>query len=145
MGCFNPSDNGYFSQKFPLYFQDPAIPIHLKEFMWVIIAAKCWGKFWAGKKVAIYCDNDSVCDTITYLKPKNPKMQAFLREFLFFVCKFNFQPVVNKINTKENDLADFLSRNFNDTDAKSFFLKENVILPPKFDISDSDFIFIADW
>ena len=145
MGCFNPSDNGYFSTKFPLNFQDPCIPIHLKEFMWIIVATKLWGKLWAGKKVQLFCDNDSVCDVINNLKPKDHRMQAFLREFLYLVCKFNFHPCVSKIGTKENDLADFLSRNYSEIDAKAYFQKENVFLPQKYVVSDSDYIFISDW
>ena len=32
-GCWNPKTNQYFSEKFPLEWLDPTIPIHLKEFM----------------------------------------------------------------------------------------------------------------
>ena len=89
MGCYSPSLNSYFSTKFPHHFQDPAIPIHLKEFMCLIISIKKWGKNWHGKRIQFFCDNDAVVDVITNLKPKNPLMQSYLREFLFLVCKFN--------------------------------------------------------
>ena len=111
MGSYNPNDNSYFSTKFPLYLQDPSIQIHLKESVCVIIAVKFWGPSWAGKRVAIFCDNDSVCDVITNLKPKNHNMQAYLREFFYWVCKYNFHPILSKISSGENDIADFLSRN----------------------------------
>ena len=72
-------------------------------------------------------------------------MQSFLREFLFWVCKFKFQPIITKINTRENDIADFLSRNFNDADAFLFFQRENLPAPEKIKILDSHYEFIADW
>ena len=145
MGCYNPSDNSYFSARFPTKFQDPSIPIHLKEFMCIIIAVKFWGKNWAGKQIQIFCDNDAVVDVITNLKPKNQMLQAYLREFLFWVCNFNFQPIMSKINTKENDIADFLSRNFSDHDALIFFENNSLSLPNKVEVSENDYEFIADW
>ena len=83
------------------------------------------------KKGSNFCDNDSVCDVVTNLKPKHVKMQAHLREFLYWVCKFNFVPVVSKIGTKENDIADFLSRNFSEDVAAQFFQWENLTVPLK--------------
>ena len=77
-GVWNPSLNEYFSNKFPLYLQDPLIPIHIKEFICLIIAVKQWGRNWAGKTVQFFCDNDAVCDVITYLKPKDSNMQIFI-------------------------------------------------------------------
>ena len=84
-------------------------------------------------------------DVIFYLKPKDQMLQVYLREFLYWVCHFNFHPIVSKIGTKENDIADFLSRNYCDTDAAKFFSKEN--LPPqnKLSIFETDFLLTADW
>ena len=145
MGSWNPDLNEYFSTKFPFGLQDPKIPIHIKEFICVIMAVKLWGHLWSGKCCAIFCDNDAVCDVITYLKPKDSEMQKYLREFLFWVCKYNFHPVVSKIGTKENDVADFLSRNFCPADADTFFSKEGISPMRKVCISDDDFDLAADW
>ena len=80
-GSWCQEKNEYFSGMFPLNLQDPQIPIHVKEFWCVIISVKLWGENWLGKKVQIQCDNDAVCDVITYLNPKDPKMQCLLCEF----------------------------------------------------------------
>ena len=109
--------------RFPLHLQDIAIPIHLKEFMCIIIAAKKWGSLWQGQQIQLFCDNDAVVDVITHMKPKDGRMQSYLREFLFLVCKFKFNPIVSKFKTKENDIADFFSRNFCPDDAESFCKK----------------------
>ena len=43
LGSWNLSSKEYFSLRFPLYLQDPQIPIHVKEFICVILASKKWG------------------------------------------------------------------------------------------------------
>ena len=144
-GIWNPSENEYISSKFPHNLQDPLIPIHIKEFICVILATKKWGHKWAGNSVQIFCDNDSVCDVIFYLKPKDQMLQVYLREFLYWVCHFNFHPIVSKIGTKENDIADFLSRNYCDADAVNFFSRENLPPQTKLSISETDFLLTADW
>ena len=145
LGSWNLCSREYFSRRFPHSLRDPQIPIHVLEFLCVIIAVKKWGSEWSGKRVQIYCDNDSVCDVLTYLKPKDKRMQSLLREFLHWVCVFNFSPQVSKIGTKENSIADFLSRNFSDNDAEQFFMKENIYPLAKLNIIDEDFDLIADW
>ena len=144
-GIWNPHLCQYFSSKFPHHLQDPQIPIHIKEFICLILATKAWGENWAGNTVQIFCDNDAVCNVVLYLKPKDQSMQKYLREFLYWVCKYNFHPIVSKINTKENDIADFLSRNYCDNDATLFFAREN--LPPQYKLShsESDFKMVANW
>ena len=72
-------------------------------------------------------------------------MTPYLREFLFWVCKYNFHPSVCKIGTKENDVADFLSRNFSPNDAKIFFEREKLPSQSKLTIDDSEFDLTADW
>ena len=109
------------------------------------MAVKQWGSKWAGKTVQIFCDNDSVVDVICYLKPKDTIMQIYLREFLFWVCCFNFHPIVSKIASKENDIADFLSRNYSKSDADTFFEKEKLPPQTKLFFTDSDFTLQADW
>ena len=46
-GIWHPDKREYFSQKFPMALQDPKIPIHVKEFICVILATKQWGSSWA--------------------------------------------------------------------------------------------------
>ena len=144
-GSWNPTLAEYFSMKFPDYLCSSDTPIHIKEFVVVLLCVRLWGPHWAGQRVSIYCDNDSVCDTCVYQKPKDLAMQQLLREFLFWVCKFNFFPVLHKIGTKENHVADFISRNHNHTDIDRYFEscgfpnQTKVVIPRKW------FDFQADW
>ena len=59
-GSWNPSLSEYFSMRFSDYMSSPDTPIHVKEFIVVIICVRLWGEQWAGQKVVINCDNDSV-------------------------------------------------------------------------------------
>ena len=126
IGALNLDSKEYCSGLFPLHLQDPQIPIHVKEFVCIINFVKLWGPKWEGKRVQIYCNNDAVVDVLKFHKPKDIKMQSLLREFLFYVCTFNFSPVASKIGTKENLIADFLPRNFNPLDAVFFFIKQGL-------------------
>ena len=111
----------YFSIKFPHYLCSSETPIHVKEFIVVILSVRMWDSYWTGNRVVIYCDNDSVCDTIVYQKPKEQNMQKLLREFLYWTCRYNFSPVLQKIGTKENYVADFIGRNTDVSDIDNFF------------------------
>ena len=112
---------------------------------YIYICVRLWGKDWTGQRIMIFCDNNSVCDTIVNQKPKDLKMQQLLREFLFWVCKFNFYPVLEKISSSDNHIADFISRNHNAEDIEvyldnnGFQNQSKVVIPPDW------FSFQAEW
>lgn len=116
----------YWCGKLPTDLQDISLPIHIKEFWILIVSAKLWGDTWTGRTIVLYCDNDSVCDTVTYKKPKDPGLLSLLREFLFIVVSKKFFPVVRKIGTKENEMADHISRNFDEHAASRIFAKSGL-------------------
>ena len=128
----------YWCGALPLHLQDPSIPIHIKEFWILIVSAKLWGDTWTGRSIILFCDNDSVCDTVVYKKPKDQSLLSLLREFLHIVVTKKFYPVVRKIGTKENVLADFISRRFDPEAAAAIFdkfgLHEMVLVKPKTDL-----------
>ena len=144
-GSWNPVLKQYFSMRFPDYMCSTDTPIHIKEFIVVILAIRLWGECWAGQRIIIFCDNDSVCDTITYQKPQNPEMQKLLRECLYWVCKFNFYPILQKISSSDNHIADMISRNHNEDDIRNYFEKygysdiSRILIPVKW------FNFTAEW
>ena len=53
-------------------------------------------------------------------------MLELLREFLYTVCTKKFTPVFRKIGTKQNYLADYLSRCHDPTKTAEYFAKENL-------------------
>ena len=123
----------------------PDVPIHIKEFVVVILCIRLWGPHWSGQKVVIYCDNDAVCDTCSYQKPKDEKMQQLLREFLFWVCKFNFFPIMHKIASKENNVADYISRVYVKSDIDKYFESCGYFNQASVNIPLDWFSFQAEW
>ena len=72
-------------------------------------------------------------------------MQQCLREFLFQVTTLKFEPVMVRIPTSDNFLADFISRNHNTEDIKKEFLKCGVEKMDDVVVTDEMFFFTADW
>ena len=125
----------YWSEELPNHLKDPQIPIHLKEFWVLIVSAKVWGDTWTGRCLVLYCDNDSVCDTLVHKKPRDTALLSLLREFLHLVVVKKFFPVIRKIGTKENIIADHISRR-HDRDAAAKIFSEHglhnmVLVQPK--------------
>ena len=144
-GSWNPVLSQYFSMRFPEYMCSADTPIHTKEFIVVILCVRLWGEHWAGQRILIFCDNDSVCDCCTYQKPSDPGMQKLLREFLYWVCKFNFFPVLQKISSKDNHIADMISRNHNENDISNYFSHHGFPNQSRVEIPSSWFSFVAEW
>ena len=144
-GSWNECTAEYFSCRFPDYMCSADTPIHVKEFIVVLLCVRLWGPSWAGHRILIYCDNDSVCDTVVHQKPKDLALQQLLREFLFWVCRFNFFPVLEKIGTKTNHIADFISRNHNPLDIDKYFKSCNYPCQKQVDIPLDWFNLQADW
>ena len=113
----------YWCGGLPTWLCDPLIPIHVKEFLILIVSAKVWGDTWSGRTITLFCDNDAVCDSVTHRKPRDQALLSLLREFLFLVVTKKFFPVVRKIGTKENEIADHISRRFDEDAAAEIFAK----------------------
>jgi hypothetical protein len=113
--------HSYWSRQFPTRLRDHQIPVHLKEFLVVIISTRLWGEKWSGQVIQIFCDNDAVCDVVSGERPSDPMMLSMLREFKFWVCTFKFYPIMRKIATVENHIADHISRRHDDDAAQSVF------------------------
>ena len=116
----------YWCDKLPEILQDVLIPIHVKEFWVLIVSAKLWGDTWTGRAVILYCDNDAVCEVIWHKKPRDQMMLSLLREFLYVVVTKKFYPVVRKISSADNHLADHISRRFDESAAQELFSKSGL-------------------
>ena len=138
-------DKFFWSRQLPEHLQDPRIPIHLKEFWVVIVSARLWGDAWAGRSVVIWCDNDAVVDTVVYKKPKDPALLSLLREFLYIVVTKKFFPVLRKIGTKENNLADYISRRHDTAAAVAEFGKVGLWGMNSVDVTDCSFKLTEPW
>jgi hypothetical protein len=135
----------YWSRPFPTWLQDPAIGIHLKEFYVVLASAWLWGDSWSGHLVYIFSDNDAVIESLEKEKPRDSEMLKLVREFMYLVCTKKFTPVFRKIGTKQNWLADFISRCHDHDSTKKFFAEKKLKEIKLLQIPDSFFNLNANW
>ena len=135
----------YWSRPFPAWLQDPAIGIHLKEFYVVLASAWLWGDRWTGHLVYIYSDNDAVIESLEKEKPRDPEMLKLVREFSYLVCTKKFTPVFRKIGTKQNWLADFISRCHDVESTRKFFAENNLKQMKLLQIPDNFFNLNSNW
>ena len=135
----------YWSRSFPTWLQDPNIGIHLKEFYVVLVSCWLWGDRWTGNLVYLFCDNDAVVENLEKEKPKDQKMLELLREFLYTVCTKKFTPVFRKIGTKQNYVADFISRCHDPTATQKFFRRNNLPTRTLIKVPDTLFNLNSNW
>ena len=135
----------YWSRKFPLWLQDPQIPIHIKEFWVILVSAWLWGTSWTGSLVYVFCDNTAVVDVLQNERPKDPKMQELLREFLYIVCTRSFTPVFRKISTAANVTADYISRVHDPSLTTEFFRTKGLPARKLVTAPDSLFNLQSNW
>ena len=135
----------YWSRMLPRHLQDPATPIHVKEFWCLVVSAKLWGEDWSGRAVTLFCDNDAVVDTVNYKKPRDPALLSLLREFFFVAVTYKFIPVVRKISTTDNYLADHISRRFDHDAASELFSESGLINMQRVTVPDKSFMLTDSW
>ena len=137
----------YWSRPLPAWMRGhcQSVPIHQKEYWVLLMSMKLWGPSWSGSTVELFVDNMAVCLTCTNQKPSDPSMASFLREYLYLVVLYKFHPVVTYINTKENFVADFLSRSFSPDEALSFFDTHEMGKMALLEVPDNWFQFTAEW
>ena len=119
--------------------------LHVKEFFVVLASAWLWGDKWKGSVVYIYCDNDVVVEVLDKEKPKDEKMMTLLREFMFIVCVKGFTPAFRKVGTKENFVADYISRCHDPTITEKFFRDNKITQKRKIQIPENFFDLNSNW
>ena len=60
-GCGGFWEGKYFHSDFPSEFEQRGYGINVLEMFAIIVCLKLWGKFFKGKRIQIFCDNESVC------------------------------------------------------------------------------------
>ena len=138
-------DDQYWSRPLPPHMLGDDPPIHLKEFHVLLISMRLWGPAWSGQAVELFCDNTATVEVCVNQKPRDPMMAKFLREYLLLVVKFKFYPVLKKISTTDNWIADFLSRQFSPQAHSAFFEKHGMTPMTEISVPDHQFSFSDFW
>ena len=95
--------------------------------------------------VYIFCDNSAVVDVLDKERPKDSKMLELLQEFLFIVCTRGFTPIFKRVGTKENHVADFLSRNHDPAQIDSYFQTNDLPMRTLVEAPDNLFQLKSNW
>ena len=135
----------FWSREFPDFLKPSDIAVHIKEFWTLICSCWVWGDNWVNDVVYLFCDNDSVVDTIVNQKPRDPDMNTLLREFLYVVCLKKFSPILRKIDTKANFLADHISRRHDTSSADQLFTSNGKPGMVRVSVPDTRFKLSAPW
>ena len=106
---------------------------------------RLWGPAWSGQAVELFCDNTATVEVCVNQKPRDPMMAKFLGEYLLLVVKFKFYPVLKKISTTDNWIADFLSRQFSPQAHSAFFEKHGMTPMTEISVPDHQFSFSDSW
>ena len=138
-------ESEYWSRPFPHWLQCDSVPIHLKEFWTILVSAWIWGEQWKGKMEYIFCDNTAVVDVLERERPKDPKMLELLQEFLYIVCTRQFTPIFRRVGTKENAVADFISRCHDTKLIASYFEEQNLPMRTPVVAPDHLFTLLSNW
>ena len=85
-------------------------PIYIKELAAVLLAFHRWAPLWHNKSVHIHTDNQATKWAIRKGLSKNVVANALLKELLWIAAMFNISVNVSYITSKNNVIADALSR-----------------------------------
>ena len=136
----------YFHSKFPAKVTDRGYSINILEMLAIIVCLKLWGKFYVGKRIQIFCDNESVCHCLNSGKTHNEFLQSCLREVSFLAAIYEFQINAVHLSSSANRIADHLSRFYmNQTHRDQFFELTKEYVLEECVVSDNLFDFENDW
>ena len=109
-GCGGYFNGLYFHTEFPEDLKQKKLDIGLLELITVIVALKIWGRQFRGKRIVVYCDNQSVCQILNSGKSRSEEFQNGLREVCYLTAIHECELKTCHLSSNENRLADSLSR-----------------------------------
>lgn len=88
----------------------PGISIAWQELFALVVACHLWGRFFANKRIILFCDNESVVNIVNSKRSRIPRVMDLVRHLTLLTLKYNFYLRVRHIEGKKNEIADSLSR-----------------------------------
>ena len=85
--------------------------VHL-EMINVLIAIRCWKKYFTNKTIRIFCDNAAVVTALNNYRIRDPLLLTCARNVWLELADANINLKVQHIEGKSNVYADILSRWF---------------------------------
>jgi len=101
-------DGRFYHTRFPSKFQ--GLHIQGLEMLALIIGLKLWAPLWAGKRLLVYCDNQTVVTAMTSGYARDPCLQAGLRELCYICTMHSVDLQPRHLSSADNRISDHLSR-----------------------------------
>ena len=145
-GCGGFWNGCCFNARFPDNILSQSLHIGVLEMLAIIISLKLWGQYFQGKRIVIFCDNNSVCQVISTGRSRSELLQDCLREMCYLAAYYQFEIKAQHLSSEENRISDYLSRWHLDERYKIMFkeLTEGYVLN-EYHISDHLFNLVNKW
>lgn len=116
------------------------------EMLSIIICLRLWGSHFHGKRIKVFCDNSAVVNVINSGRAKCELLQSCLREIAFLNAVNECEIKAVWLDTKNNRLADHLSRfDLDETHRTQFFELTGSYNLVEYKVEDHLFEFINIW
>ena len=92
------------------FLRSVELSVMIKELLPIVLACTVWGRFWANTSVRCLCDNQAVVACLRSRTSRDSHCMHMLRTLAFIESRHTFVLRPEYINTKDNHLADDLSR-----------------------------------
>ena len=99
-----------FSCKFPSFIVQQKLHINALELLTIIVMIKLWAKNWNGKRIKLFCDNETSVIVLNKGKTRDPFLQNCLREIQYLSAIYECEFKATHISGVTNRIPDLLSR-----------------------------------
>lgn len=96
---------------FPWSKEEKKMTIAWREMLAILWACALWGPNFIGKRIIIFCDNQSIVFSVNNGSCKCPEIMSLIRALYHICVKYNFECKLRYIASLANKEADALSRN----------------------------------
>jgi hypothetical protein len=101
-------NNQWFSEI--LQPDDRVRSIAWRELFAVVIKCRIWGHLFVGRRMLLYCDNQSVVEIVNSGTSRCPLVMCLVRSLYFLAGRFNVDVKLRHVPGLDNKAADLLSR-----------------------------------
>ncbi len=102
--------SGYYNGAWFVELTDTTQSIAHRELRALVLAAATWGAEWSSMSILFHCDNMSTVQILNSSTSRCADLMCLLRSLLYIAAKYQFRYKAEYINTKDNTIADSLSR-----------------------------------
>jgi len=102
--------SGYYDGAWFVELTDTSRSIAHRELKALVLAAATWGSSWYHRSIIFHCDNMATVQILNSSTSRCADLMCLLRSLLFIAARYQFRYKPMYINTKDNTIADALSR-----------------------------------